>query len=70
MLYRVALRAELTASLGVCWTPVDENGIAEIQGVPKVLVETWSTRRHEVESLRRRARREPRGRARSRAVRW
>ena len=51
MLYRAALRAELTASLGVSWTPVDENGIAEIQGVPKVLVETWSTRRHEVESL-------------------
>ena len=70
MLYRAALRAELTASLGVSWTPVDENGIAEIQGVPKVLVETWSTRRHEVESLRRRARREPRGRARSRALRW
>ena len=51
MLYRAALRAELSASLGVSWTPVDENGIAEIKGVPKVLVETWSTRRHEVESL-------------------
>ena len=51
MLYRAALRAELTASLKVSWTPVDENGIAEIQGVPEVLVETWSTRRHEVESL-------------------
>ena len=25
MLYRAALRAELTASLGVSWTPVDEN---------------------------------------------
>ena len=51
MLYRAALRAELTASLGVAWTPVDDNGIAEIEGVPKVLVESWSTRRHEVESL-------------------
>ena len=51
MLYRAALRAELTASLGVAWTPVDENSIAEIQGVPEVLVATWSTRRHEVESL-------------------
>jgi conjugative relaxase-like TrwC/TraI family protein len=51
MLYRSALRAELTASLKVAWTPVDENGIAEIKGVPKVLLESWSTRRHEVESL-------------------
>jgi conjugative relaxase-like TrwC/TraI family protein len=51
MLYRAALRAELTASLKVSWMPVDENGIAEIQGVPEVLVEAWSTRRHEVESL-------------------
>ncbi len=51
MLYRAALRAELTASLKVAWTPVDENGIAEIEGVPEVLVDTWSTRRHEVESL-------------------
>ena len=51
MLYRAALRAELTASLRVSWMPVDENGIAEIQGVPEVLVEAWSTRRHEVESL-------------------
>ncbi len=51
MLYRSALRAELTASLKVAWTPVDENGIAEIEGVPKALIETWSTRRHEVESL-------------------
>jgi conjugative relaxase-like TrwC/TraI family protein len=51
MLYRAALRAELTASLKVTWTPVDENSIAEIEGVPEVLVETWSTRRHEVESL-------------------
>ena len=70
MLYRVALRAELTASLGVSWTPVDENGIAEIQGVPE------GARRDLVDASPRsgvpwrRARREPRGRARSRALGW
>ncbi len=51
MLYRAAMRAEMTATLGVSWTPVDENGIAEITGVPQVLVESWSSRRHAVESL-------------------
>ena len=70
MLYRAALRAELTASLGVSWTPVDENGIAEIQGVPR------SARRDLVDASPRSgvpwctARREPRVRARSRARRW
>ena len=70
MLYRAALRAELTASLGVSWTPVDDNGIAEIQGVPE------GARRDLVDASPRsgvpwrRARREPRGRARSRALGW
>jgi conjugative relaxase-like TrwC/TraI family protein len=45
MLYKAALRAELTTALGVRWTEVDENGIAEIEGVPQELVETWSSRR-------------------------
>ncbi|HZU80483.1 MAG TPA: MobF family relaxase, partial [Acidimicrobiales bacterium] len=48
MLYKAALRAELSARLGLSWTAVDENGIAEIDGVPKALLEHWSTRRKEV----------------------
>jgi conjugative relaxase-like TrwC/TraI family protein len=43
--------AELSTSLGVRWTAVDENGIAEIEGVPQVLVETWSSRRKAVEEM-------------------
>ncbi len=35
MLYKAALRAELTARLGVAWTEVDDNGGAEIVGVPE-----------------------------------
>jgi len=38
MLYKAALRAELTSRLGIAWTSVDDNGIAEIQGVPTLLV--------------------------------
>ena len=48
VLYKAALRAELAARLGVSWSRVDGNGIAEIEGVPTALVEHWSTRRHEV----------------------
>jgi conjugative relaxase-like TrwC/TraI family protein len=48
MLYKAALRAELTARLKLSWTPVDRNGIAEIEGVPQELVDHWSTRRKEV----------------------
>jgi hypothetical protein len=51
MLYKAALRAELSTSLGVRWTAVDDNGIAEIEGVPEVLVEQWSTRRKAVEEM-------------------
>ena len=35
MLYKAALRAELTERLGVKWTDVDDNGAAEIVGVPR-----------------------------------
>lgn len=49
MLYKAALRAELTNRLGLAWTAVDDNGVAEIVGVPQALCEHWSTRRHEVE---------------------
>ena len=48
MLYKTALRAELVERLGVEWTPVDNNGVAEIVGVPQVLVEQWSARRHQL----------------------
>jgi conjugative relaxase-like TrwC/TraI family protein len=51
MLYKAALRAELTTILGVRWSEVDENGIAEIEGVPQVLVEAWSSRRKAVEEM-------------------
>ncbi|HEY5272597.1 MAG TPA: MobF family relaxase, partial [Acidimicrobiales bacterium] len=51
MLYKAALRAELTTTLGVRWSEVDENGIAEIAGVPQVLVEAWSSRRKAVEEM-------------------
>jgi conjugative relaxase-like TrwC/TraI family protein len=51
MLYKAALRSELSTRLGVEWTSVDENGVAEIVGVPRVLVEQWSARRHELKAV-------------------
>jgi conjugative relaxase-like TrwC/TraI family protein len=51
MLYKAALRAELSGRLGVAFTAVDENGVAEIAGVPKLLVEKWSARRHELKAV-------------------
>jgi ATP-dependent exoDNAse (exonuclease V) alpha subunit len=51
MLYKAALRAELTERLGVKWTDVDDNGAAEIEGVPRALLEHWSARRHELKTL-------------------
>jgi conjugative relaxase-like TrwC/TraI family protein len=51
MLYKAALRAELTERLGVKWTGVDDNGAAEIVGVPHALLEQWSARRHELKAL-------------------
>ena len=49
MLYKATLRAELSRRVGVSWTSVDDNGIAEIDGVPSALADLWSKRRHEVE---------------------
>ena len=49
MLYQAALRAELTARLGVAWGSVDRHGQAEIDGVPETLRRRFSTRRAEVE---------------------
>ena len=51
MLYKAALRAELTTRLGVTWSEVDANGIAEIDGVPHDLIEHWSKRRQEVKAM-------------------
>src|SRR5439155_5677546 len=49
MLYNATLRVELSARLGVAWEPVDRNGQADIDGVPKDLIELFSKRRHDVE---------------------
>jgi conjugative relaxase-like TrwC/TraI family protein len=50
MLYKAALRAELTARCGVSWTFVDDNGIAEIEGVPVEPCDAWWARRHAVKA--------------------
>ena len=50
MLYKACLRAELTARLGVAWTGVDDNGGAEIVGVPDRLIKVFSKRRAQVEA--------------------
>ena len=47
-LYQAALRNELTARLGVSWTPVSRDGQAEIAGVPRDLMELWSKRTAQV----------------------
>ena len=49
MLYNATLRVELSARLGVAWEPVDRNGQADIDGVPRGLIELFSKRRHDVE---------------------
>jgi conjugative relaxase-like TrwC/TraI family protein len=48
MVYNAAVRAELTARLGVAWEPVDANGQADIAGVPTGLIERFSSRRRQV----------------------
>ena len=49
MLYKAALRAELTTRLGVAWGEIDGNGGAEITGVPEDLIREFSKRRAQVE---------------------
>ena len=46
--YQLALRAELSRSLGVQWEPVDEHGQADIAGVPRSLIEEFSKRSAQV----------------------
>ena len=49
MLYKACVRAELTARLGVAWTEPDDNGGAEIVGVPDELIGLFSKRRAQVQ---------------------
>ena len=49
MLYNATLRVELSARVGVAWDPVDRNGQADSEGVPRGLIELFSKRRHDVE---------------------
>lgn len=46
-LYHAVLRGELTRTLGVGWAPV-RNGIAEIAGVDRPVIETFSKRRAQI----------------------
>jgi conjugative relaxase-like TrwC/TraI family protein len=46
-LYEAQLRHELTARLGVAWQPV-RNGIADLAGIPRVLIDHLSQRRQAV----------------------
>ena len=46
-LYQAALRRELTRRLGVAWQPV-ANGVADIAGVPRQVVEAFSKRRRQI----------------------
>jgi conjugative relaxase-like TrwC/TraI family protein len=47
-LYEAHLRYELTARLGVEWTPT-RNGIADIEGIARPVIRAFSTRRVEIE---------------------
>lgn len=46
--YQAQLRHELTARLGVAWTPVHD-GLADIEGVDVELIELFSKRREQIE---------------------
>jgi conjugative relaxase-like TrwC/TraI family protein len=48
VLYQAALRAELRGRLDFEFTEVTKNGQAEIAGVPKLLLKTWSKRTAEI----------------------
>ncbi|HKY17254.1 MAG TPA: MobF family relaxase [Microthrixaceae bacterium] len=48
-LYAAHLRHELTARLGVGWTPV-ENGLADIAGVTTEVIDLFSKRREQIEA--------------------
>jgi len=46
-LYQAVLRRELTERLGLAWDPV-EQGVADVRGVPRSVVEHFSQRRAEI----------------------
>lgn len=48
-LYQATLRTELSARLGVAWTPVTSDGQADTHGVPAALAEHFSSRRRAIE---------------------
>lgn len=49
--YQAALRATLTAELGVAWQPVDpQTGIADLAGIDRATLKAWSTRSSEITS--------------------
>ena len=50
MIYQNALRNEMHARLGVEFTPVSDNGQAEILGVPGELLKLWSKRTAAIEA--------------------
>jgi conjugative relaxase-like TrwC/TraI family protein len=50
MVYQAALRAEITARLGVAWEAVDRHGQADIAGVPAAVVSHYSKRRRALEA--------------------
>jgi conjugative relaxase-like TrwC/TraI family protein len=50
MVYQAALRAELTARLGVVWEPVSRHGQADIAGVPEAARRAFSKRTAAVEA--------------------
>ena len=47
--YQAVLRAELTRTLGLEWLPV-RNGIADLVGVPKPVLQAFSRRRAEIQA--------------------
>ncbi|HEV2070644.1 MAG TPA: AAA family ATPase, partial [Acidimicrobiales bacterium] len=49
MLYQAALRAELSARVGLRWSEVDRHGQAEVAGVPERLCRHYSARRKRIE---------------------
>jgi conjugative relaxase-like TrwC/TraI family protein len=50
MIYQTALRNEMRQRLGVQFTAVNENGQAEILGVPAELLTMWSKRTHAIDA--------------------
>jgi conjugative relaxase-like TrwC/TraI family protein len=50
MVYQAALRAELTARLGVAWERVSRHGQAELAGIPGEVLELFSKRSAQIEA--------------------